>query len=135
MVAEWQCRFADIVEPNMQVILETLSHDDLPQRERIVVEYVAFKRDKSFRLKNPAAVEFRLDATKFYKVHCFHENPYFDNPVIAYDIVKNDVPQRQLVIDSSEIERAMKQVLDHPLLRSRQVCEVQHLSSRRFIPL
>lgn len=106
---QWQCRFADIVEPNMQVILETLSHDDLPQRERIVVEYVAFKRDKSFRLKNPAAVEFRLDATKFYKVHCFHENPYFDNPVIAYDIVKNDVPQRQLVIDSSEIERAMKE--------------------------
>ena len=106
---QWQCRFADIVEPNMQVILETLSHDDLPQRERIVVEYVAFKRDKSFRLKNPAAVEFRLDATKFYKVHCFHENPYFDNPVIAYDIVKNEVPQRQLVIDSSEIGRAMKE--------------------------
>lgn len=106
---QWQCRFADIVEPNMQVILETLSHDDLPQRERIVVEYVAFKRDKSFRLKNPAAVEFRLDATKFYKVHCFHENPYFDNPVIAYDIVKNDVPQRQMVIDSGELERAMRE--------------------------
>lgn len=34
---------------------------------------------------------------------------YFDNPVIAYDIVKNDVPQRQMVIDSGELERAMRE--------------------------
>ena len=54
-------------------------------------------------------MEFRLDATKFYKTHCFHDNMYFDNPVIAYDIVKNDVPQRQMVIDSGELERAMRE--------------------------
>ncbi len=106
---EWTCRFSGIVEPNIQVHLEELTHADLPERERVSVQYVAFKSDKAFRLKNPAAVEFRLDATKFYKTHCFHDNMYFDNPVIAYDIVKNDVPQRQMVIDSSELERAMRE--------------------------
>lgn len=85
---EWTCRFSGIVEPNIQVHLEELRHEDLPERERVAVQYVAFKSDKAFRLKNPAAVEFRLDATKFYKTHCFHDNMYFDNPVIAYDIVK-----------------------------------------------
>lgn len=107
--AQWTCRFADMVEPNTQVHLEELHHEDLPERERISVQYAAYKSDKAFRLKNPAAVEFRLDATKFYKTHCFHENMYFDNPVIAYDIVKNDVPQRQLVIDSGELERAIRE--------------------------
>ena len=106
---EWTCRFSGIVEPNIQVHLEELRHEDLPERERVAVQYVAFKSDKAFRLKNPAAVEFRLDATKFYKTHCFHDNMYFDNPVIAYDIVKNDVPQRQMVIDSGELERAMRE--------------------------
>ena len=81
--AEWTCRFSGIVEPNIQVQLETLGHEDLPERERVAVQYVAFKDGKPFRLKHPALVEFRLDATKFYKMHCFHENMYFDNPVIA----------------------------------------------------
>ena len=34
---------------------------------------------------------------------------YFDNPVIAFDIVKNDVPQRMMTIDSGMIEEAMRQ--------------------------
>ncbi|MDD6025463.1 MAG: DUF2027 domain-containing protein, partial [bacterium] len=64
---------------------------------------------KPFKLKNPALVEYRLDTTKFYKLHCFHDNMYFDSPVIALDIVKNDLPMRQMVIDSSDLERAMRE--------------------------
>ena len=105
----WKTRFHGIVEPNIQVLLEEFTREALPEMDRVAVQYVAFKSDKAFRLKNPAAVEFRLDATKFYKTHCFHDNMYFDNPVIAYDIVKNDVPQRQMVIDSGELERAMRE--------------------------
>ena len=105
---KWTCRYNGIVEPNYQVHLEELTHEDLPDMERIAVQYVAFKEGKDYKLKNPAAVEFRLDATKFYKTHCFHENMYFDKPVIAFDIVKNDVPQRQMVIDSSMLEESLK---------------------------
>lgn len=104
----WSCRWHGIVEPNVQVRLEELTHDDLPELDRIAVHYVAFKQDKEFRLKNPTAVECRVDATKFYKLHCFHDSPYFDNPVIAFDLVKNDVPQRTMVIDSSLLEEAIK---------------------------
>ncbi len=106
---KWSTRFDGIIEPNIQVLLETLTHEDLPDLERVAIQYVPFKRDKEFKLKNPATVECRIDATKFYKTHCFHENMYFDNPVIAFDIVKNDVPQRQMTIDSSMLEDAMKE--------------------------
>ena len=75
----------------------------------IAVQYVAFKQGKGFKLKNPALIEQRLDVTKFYKVHCFHENPYFDVPVIAVEIVTNDRPARMMRIDSGELERAMKE--------------------------
>ena len=105
----WECRFNGIVEPNIQVMLEELTHEDLPDLDRVSIQYVAFKEDKEFKPKNPATVECKIDATKFYKVHCFHDNEYFDKPVIAYDIVKNDVPQRRMVIDSGMIEQAMRE--------------------------
>lgn len=105
----WTTRHAGIIEPNMQVFLEELSREQVGQLDRVAFQYVAFKRDKPFALKSPVAIEARLDTTKFFKLHCFRENPYFDEPVIAVDIVKNDVPQRAMSFDSSSLEDAMRQ--------------------------
>lgn len=105
----WTTRYAGIVEPNMQIFLEELSREQAGRLDRVAFQYVAFKRDKEFQLKAPVAVESRMDTTKFFKLHCFRENPYFDEPVIALDIVKNDIPQRAKTFDSSRLEDAMKQ--------------------------
>ena len=105
----WTTRYAGLVEPNMQIFIEELSREQVGRLDRIAFQYVAFKRDKEFRLKAPVAVETRMDTTKFFKLHCFRENPYFDEPVIAVDIVKNDIPQRAMTIDSGSLEDAMKQ--------------------------
>ncbi len=104
----WTTRWAGAVEPNFQVELEEFGHDDLNSLTHVAVQYVAFKQDRGFKLKNPALVEQRLDVTKFYKLHSFHDNEYFEVPVIALDITRNDLPARQLTIDSSELERAMR---------------------------
>ncbi len=105
----WTTRYAGLVEPNMQIFIEELSREQVGRLDRVAFQYVAFKRDKEFRLKAPVAVETNLDTTKFFKLHCFRENPYFDEPVIAVDIVKNDIPQRAMSFDSSRLEEAMKQ--------------------------
>lgn len=104
----WVTRFAGIVEPNIQVFLGEVTREQLPLMDRVAVQYIAFKRDKEFALKSPVAVEYSLDTTKFFKLHCFHDNVYFDTPVIAIDIVKNDIPYRSMVIDSSQLEDAMR---------------------------
>lgn len=115
--AGWVTRFAGIVEPNIQVFLGEVTREQLPEMDRVAIQYIAFKRDKEFTLKAPVAVEYRLDTTKFFKLHCFHDNVYFDTPVIAIDIVKNDIPYRTMVIDSSQLEDAMRQkrVAERPL--------------------
>jgi hypothetical protein len=84
------------------------------------VQYIAFKRDKEFALKAPVAIERPLDVTKFFKLHCFHDNPYFDTPVIAIDIVKNDIPQRAMTFDSASLEDAMRQKRHEDLRPKRQ---------------
>lgn len=105
----WTTRYAGIVEPNIQLFLEELDREQAGRLDRIALQYVAFKRDKQFRLKAPVAVERPLDTTKFYKLHCFRDNEYFDSPVLAVDIVRNDVPQRPMAIDSARLEDAMVQ--------------------------
>lgn len=104
----WTTRYAGLVEPNMQIFIEELSREQVGRLDRVAFQYVAFKRDKEFRLKAPVAIEARMDTTKFFKLHCFRENPYFDEPVIAVDIVKNDIPQRAMTLDSGSLEDALK---------------------------
>ena len=119
---DWVTRFAGIVEPSIQVHLEHLTRDMVGDIDRVAIQYVAFKRDKEFKLKAPVAVEYAMDNTKFFKLHCFHDNVYFDTAVIAFDIVKNDVPQRIQVIDSSRLEEGIraKKAADRPARRPVQ---------------
>ncbi|MBD5285521.1 MAG: DUF2027 domain-containing protein [Bacteroides sp.] len=104
----WVTRFAGLIEPGYQEHLEHVTRDMVSRIDRIAVQYVAFKPQGEFKLKSPVAVEHAIDNTKFFKLHCFRSNVYFDTPVLAFDIVKNDVPQRPVVIDSSRLEEGLK---------------------------
>ena len=104
----WVTKYHGMIEPNYQLQLDEFGHNDLNQMTHIAVQLLAFKQDRHFALKNPVLVEQRLDVTKFYKLHCFHTNTYFDSPVLAVDVVRNDLPARQMRIDSSELEQAMR---------------------------
>ncbi|WP_289300327.1 DUF2027 domain-containing protein [Duncaniella freteri] len=112
----WTMRYAGMVEPNMQVFIEDIAGTDLPAMDRVAVQLIAFKEGKEFNLKSPIAIDTRLDTTKFFKLHCFKANPYFDKDVIALDLVKNDVAMHRMVLDSGRIEDGIKakKAVDRP---------------------
>lgn len=87
----WTTRYAGIVEPGIQVLLEEFGAESLSSLERVAVQAIAFKKGKEFEQKAPVSVTLKPDVTKFFKLHCFRANPYFEIPVIAFDIVKNGV--------------------------------------------
>lgn len=89
---EWKLRFDGIIEPNMQEFLFELEQSDLPATDRLQVQYVAFKLHKDFESKRTGDISLRFDATKFARLHCFRQNPYFESPVIAFDIALGDDP-------------------------------------------
>ncbi|MBD5213490.1 MAG: DUF2027 domain-containing protein [Bacteroidales bacterium] len=105
----WNTRYAGIVEPNIQLRIDTVTQAMLPAMDRIAFQYIAFKQERQYAAKNPALVEYNLDTTRFFKLHAFHDNPYFDIPVIAFDLVRNDRPMRQKNVDGRELEKAMRQ--------------------------
>lgn len=117
----WTLRHHGTVEPNMQVFAGEFTREMLPEMDRLAVQYCAYKTDRGYALKVPALVEFNLDTTRFAKLHCFVRNEYFDNPVIALDVVRADRPARPLRVDPVQLEKAMaeKRRADRPVRRNR----------------
>lgn len=107
---KWTLRRADTLEPGIQLLLEEFTREDIPSLERICLQIIAWKKDKPFELKMPVCVEMKLDVTKFFKLHCFAPNPYFDSPVIALDVIKEDCPAHEPEVISlpSQVTKEVK---------------------------
>jgi len=105
--ASWHLKTTGIIDPNTKVFLEEFKHTDLNDMERMAIQFISYKEDKPFMLKPPVSVDLRIDGVKFFKLHAFKENEFFDENALIYDIVKDDVVSRPLVIDIEEVKRAM----------------------------
>ncbi len=105
----WTMRYAGIIEPNFQVLALELTRDDVSRIEHMAVQYVAFKRDRDFELKKPGLFETKVDNTKFFRVHCFRQNVYFDKDVIAFEIVRNDkiCGEEKVNVDAGRLKEEM----------------------------
>lgn len=94
-------------EPNTKVFIEEMNAQDINHVGRLVVQLLAYKRDKNFIVKAPVNVELRLEPLKFYKTHTFEDTPFFETPVLLYTIVENDKAVRPLVVDAKELKKEM----------------------------
>jgi len=105
----WQLRDTAEVEPNTQVFIEEFGRDELNGMERIAIQILPYKREKSFLLKPAIDVQLRIDPVKFYKLHTFQANAFFEQPALIYTIVENDRPVQPLVIDAQQLKANMFQ--------------------------
>jgi len=99
----WHLRSTQEVEPNMKVFIEEFGREDLNGMERVAIQLVAYKRGKPFLLKPAVDVQLRIDPVKFYKLHTFQENDFFEQPALVYTISPTPYPSRGRGVDSSPI--------------------------------
>lgn len=78
------------LEPNTKLYVESFGLDQLNEIDRVRFQLLSFKRDKDFVAKPVCDVQFRIDKVKFYKLHTFQANEFFDDPALLYPVVKND---------------------------------------------
>ena len=110
LVAEgnsWTLKYTDEVEPNTKLFIEEFGRDALNDMERVCFQILAYKRDKNFIIKPVVDVQFRIDPVKFYKLHAFRENDFFETPALLYTLIENDVPQRPLVVNAQTLKQQM----------------------------
>lgn len=105
--ANWRVRFQGIAEPNTKLFMEEFDRSELNGLERVCVQCMAYKQDKTFMMKPVAQVELRVDTVKFYKLHTFRDSDFFEEPALLYDIIKDDVPARQVFVNAEQLQDAL----------------------------
>ena len=105
----WNSRCTELIEPNTRLFMEEFSKEQLNELEKICVQFIAFKKDKPYSLRNTYSVELRIDIVKFYKLHCFRENTFFEDEALIYPLVLDDSPERELLVSASDLKEAMTQ--------------------------
>lgn len=105
-------RSQGLIEPNTKMLLDRFEKSQLNDLERVAVQLIAFKDGKPYVLKPAVGVELRIDVVKFYKLHTFQENDFFEEPALLYDIVRNDQPAKQLYVSADDVKQALLQKKD-----------------------
>ena len=86
----WQVRSQGEVEPNTKLFIEEFGRDQLNLLEHSCIQLIAYKRDKYFLRKPAVDALVNIDPVKFYKLHTFRENQFFEQPALIYTIIEND---------------------------------------------
>lgn len=123
----WSTRSQGLIEPNTKLLLEEFEKSELNDRERVAVQLIAFKDNRSFIMKSPVSAEIRIDTVKFYKLHTFQNTDFFETPALIYDIIKNDLPAKQVYVSAEELQDAL---LHKPAVDSSDKSRPQTLVKR-----
>lgn len=103
----WTSRFAGSIEPNSKLFMEEFGREVVNELEKVCLQFLALKPGAYYAFKNTFSVELRLDTVKFYKVHCFRENDFFDEDALVVPVIVNDNAEKSLHIEPEDIKRAM----------------------------
>ena len=103
----WRVRFQGTVEPNTKLFMEEFDRSVLNDMERVCVQCLAYKQEKTFLLKPAVQVELRIDTVKFYKLHTFQPSDFFEEDALVYDVVKDDVPARTVFVNAEQLQEAL----------------------------
>ena len=116
----WTLRSRGEVEPNTKEFIEEFGREDLNSLGRVAVQLIAYKRNKPFSMKPAVEAQFRVDPVKFYKLHTFQENEFFEQKALIYTIVENDRVARPLVVDTERLKNEMYQKATDDVKKHRQ---------------
>ena len=95
------------IEPNMQEFLLTITKEDLNDWENLQVQIIAFKKEKSYEKQSVIDISLKLNTVKFYKLHSFTENDYFDEPSMLVNLIEEKEKQILSKISPKEIKEAI----------------------------
>ncbi|MDL2222899.1 DUF2027 domain-containing protein [Bacteroidales bacterium OttesenSCG-928-M11] len=105
----WISRHAELIEPNTRLFIEEFSKEQINDIEKVCVQFIAFKQDKPYSLKNSYSIELRIDGVKFYKLHSFKKNDFFEEDALVYPLVTNDSQSREMLVSATDLQEIMTQ--------------------------
>ena len=115
---QWKSVANGTIEPNMQEELTSVTKEQLNAWEQIRVQLIPFKLDKNYTPQEVIDAKIKLNVVRFYKLHSFTENDYFDDLAMIVDIIAEKENKKLADISPDEIKKAMFQK-EEPTARPR----------------
>ncbi len=118
-----EIRYQGIIPFDSSELLEHFSPDDLPERLHSTFQILAFKEEGvPYRPKPAFSIDLKVDGAKFFRENAFRATPYFDDPALSYEIIKEDKPMEKHRIDPEKLASEMMQhKVDMDIKTSRQM--------------
>lgn len=104
---EWKMLSHNDLEPNTKLLIADVNIADIDNFRNGAIQINAYKVGKSFTLQPTLDVRLKIDAVKFYKLHSFRENEFFDENAMIIPVVLDGKPVRELAIDTAELKEKM----------------------------
>ncbi len=114
-------RAQGIVEPDTRVFVEEFAPDQLNEMEYSLVQLLPYKMQRGYQSLQPFSVEWHLEGVKFFKRHCFRENPFFDEDALVYPLIVKGKSHSVAPTNAGEPEA----VLQEKVQRDRSPQKVQ----------
>ncbi|MDR1654183.1 MAG: DUF2027 domain-containing protein [Prevotellaceae bacterium] len=95
------------LEPNLQEKISYISKLDINKWENIRIQIVAYKKDKLFDLQELIDLTVKTPPANFFKLHCFGDSEYFDEPVLLINLTELAEKETLASVSGEEIKRAM----------------------------
>lgn len=104
----WDMVFRGTVNPNELIDVAVISHQDLPDYEKIALQGIYYKDGKRFAILPPINIVKKPDVTKFHKLHCFRESKYFESPVLEFPLINSGEGVKTVEVNAGKPDEAQK---------------------------
>lgn len=102
-------RCAGTIEPNTKERLFLIRRADLEDLEHCAIQLIAYKRGRPFAPQSPMHIDLRLNTARFYKLHAFVENDFFDQGALLQAVVRGGRPYLPMVVDEKAIAASIRE--------------------------
>lgn len=102
----WKPAANGLIEPNTQEELCSITKDQLNNWEEIRVQLLPFKQ-KAYTPQKLVDAEIKLNVIRFFKLHSFSDNEYFDEPAMIVDILEAQQKSKLAEVSPDEIKQAL----------------------------
>ena len=106
---QWQSVANGMIEPNTQEELTSVTKEQLNAWEQIRVQLIPLKIAKNYVPQEVIDAKIKINVVRFYKLHSFVVNDYFDDLAMMVNIVSEKENQKLSDISPDEIKKAMFQ--------------------------
>lgn len=95
------------IEPNMQEFIRDIEKSQLNDWEKVRVQIIPFKKDKTYTEQNVLDFTLRMNTVKFYKMHSFTETDYFDDLCMLVSLTEESQKKQLAEVSPAQIKQAL----------------------------